>query len=179
MRRSPLTCDAVLRGDGSGRRVRPQLQKPFRGRVTVRGQECQPPSWAVPTVSRAVISLWCRSCSRHHSCFGSGLHPFPQARQVAAPVCGARGGAGLGQLLKGLFVPSCFWKGGCAPGCTALAEILGQDVGCHPGHPSRAWAQSLRMRGALVAQQRVWMDQALPASRWRVQAARTSWLGGL
>ncbi|XP_036680264.1 lysophosphatidylserine lipase ABHD12 isoform X5 [Balaenoptera musculus] len=74
---------------------------------------------------------------------------------------------------------SCFWKGGCAPGCTALAEILGRDVGCRPGHPSRAWAQSLRMRGVLVAKRRVWMDQALPASRWRVQAARASRLGGL
>ncbi|KAB0401541.1 hypothetical protein E2I00_017609, partial [Balaenoptera physalus] len=66
---------------------------------------------------------------------------------------------------------SCFWKGGCAPGCTALAEILGQDVGCRPGHPSRAWAQSLRMRGVLVAKRRVWVDQALPASRWRVSSS--------
>ena len=176
MRRSPLTCDAVLRGDGSGRRVRPQLQKPFRGRVTVRGQECQPPGRphrqegcdrpVVQVVQRTPQLLWVRP-------------PSLPTGPSGCCSCVGHGGAGLGQLLKGLFVPSCFWKGGCAPGGTALAEILGQDVGCHPGHPSRAWAQSLRMRGGLVAQQRVWMDQALPASRWRVQAARTSWLGGL
>ena len=101
---------------------------------------------------------------------------IPQARQVTAPaqgVCG-RGDAGLGQLPQSLLVPSCLREGGHAPGCTALARLLGQHVGCSPATCSKPGNE-----GDQVAEGRVWMDQTLPASHSGVQAATTSQLQGL
>lgn len=108
-------------------------------------------------------------------CSGSP-QPLPQDRQATAPargVCG-RGDAGLGQLPQSLLVPSCLREGGCAPGCTALARLLGWHVGCSP-----ATCPKPGNEGAWVAEGRVWMDQTLPASHSGMQAAPTFRLWGL
>ena len=136
----------------------------------VRGVRCQH-MW--PT------GLWSPLCGRAvrtPQLLSSGPHPLPQARQVTAPaqgVCG-RGDAGLGQLPQSLLVPSCLREGGHAPGCTALARLLGQHVGCSPATCSKPGNE-----GDQVAEGRVWMDQTLPASHSGVQAATTSQLQGL
>lgn len=118
----------------------------------------------------------CGRAVRTPRLLSSGPRPLPQARQVSAPARGVygRGDAGLGQLPQSLLVPSCLREGGRAPGCTALARLLGRHVGCSP-----ATCYKPGNEGARVAEGRVWMDQTLPASHSEVQAAATSQLQGL
>lgn len=138
------------------------------------------PFWTIPMIRQgsdfpvvwAVRPAWTPCSGEHPAC-----RHAPQPLQVRpqslptypsgpAPVHTALGDSGL--ALKSLFVPSCFLKGGCAPGCIMMATVQGQGMGFGHGQPSCAWVQRPSLKGKAVAKGSVDWTQPGPTQEPRL-----------